>query len=293
MKRVKNLPWLVVFVLLFPSLSFSWNALGHKVIAKVAYDHIKPITREKINSLVQDMNQQYTNIHSFEDLACWPDLIRIQKIESYTHWHYIDVAFSLDGTPLKNLVDTDNAVWAVNKIAPVIKNNKANVYERTRFLAFYAHIISDLHQPLHTVSLISAKLPDGDQGGNSYHIIYQNRKSNLHTLWDSGAGVFSGSNTKEHAEEIANQLMRRYPENYFQNKLMLLKPDDWVAEGLKNAKAVVYTTPFEGKVNGQYLESAQRLAEQQAVLAGYRLAKILDQIFSVPTKKNGYSERPS
>jgi len=279
MKRV-NWQYVIALFFLFPSLSLSWNALGHKVIAKIAYENAGPATREKINSLVQGMGQQYTNIHSFEDLACWPDQIRGQKIESYTHWHYIDFAFSLDGASLKDLIDTDNAVWAVNKIEPVIQNAKANFYERTRFLAFYAHIISDLHQPLHTVSLISTKLPDGDQGGNSYHIVYQNKKSNLHSLWDAGVGVFSGINNKEHANEIADQLMRQYPENYFQNKLTKLNPEDWVQEGLHHAKATCYNTPYEGKISEQYIEKGQRLAGQQAALAGYRLAKLLDQIFA-------------
>ena len=102
----------------------------------------------------------------------WPDTLRGQKIELYTRWHYTNLAFSADGTPLKNTVDTDNAVWAINHLLPIIGNTKANRFERARSLAFLVHIVGDLHQPLHSITRISAAHPEGDHGGNLYFIKY-------------------------------------------------------------------------------------------------------------------------
>lgn len=278
-KSLLALP-LLVSTLSLPVVSYAWNAVGHMVVATVAYNNLKPAVREKIDSLVSDMNQQYVEIDSFVDLACWPDTIRGQKIETYTHWHYVDVAFSKDGTPLKNLIDSDNALWAVNKIMPIVKNDSANPYERSRFLAFFAHIVSDVHQPLHTVSYISATTPNGDRGGNDYNVQYKSSKINLHKLWDGGVGAFEGSNSTSHVNELANTLTSEYPESSFGARVNDLKPENWVKEGMDNAQQYVYSTPMNQQVSTAYLENGKRVSEQQAVLAGYRLAKLLNQLLS-------------
>lgn len=278
-KTLLALP-LFISALSLPLVSHAWNAIGHMVVARVAYKNLKPAAKEKIDTLVSDMNQQYTDMDSFLDLATWPDAIRGQHIETYTHWHYVDVAFSNDGTPLKNLIDSDNALWAVNKIEPIVKNDHANPYERARFLAFFAHIVGDLHQPLHTVSYISAKTPDGDRGGNDYTVQVKNSKTNLHKLWDGGVGAFEGSNSPSHVDQLADTLMAEYPESSFGGKANDLKPEDWVKEGMENATQSVYSTPMNQTVSTAYLENGKRVAEQQAVLAGYRLAKLLNQLLA-------------
>ena len=157
----------LITLLLSPLTSvFAWTPLGHMVIASIAYEQLRPEVKEKVDNLIGYMHQQYPEINSLAWAAAWPDLIRGQKIETYTHWHYTDVSFSTDGSALKNLKDTDNAVYELNNLMIVTKNTKANPYERTRFLAFLVHIVGDLHQPLHTVSNITANLPEGDRGGN-------------------------------------------------------------------------------------------------------------------------------
>lgn len=276
-KSLLALP-LFISTLSLPLASFAWNAVGHMVVATVAYNNLKPAVRDKIDSLVSDMNQQYIEMDSFVDLAVWPDAIRGQKIETYTHWHYVDVAFSKDGTPLKNLIDSDNALWAVNKIMPIVKNEGANPYERSRFLAFFAHIVGDIHQPLHTVSYISASTPNGDRGGNDYNVQYKTSKINLHKLWDGGVGAFEGSNSTSHVNELAKTLMSQYPESSFGTRANDLKPENWVKEGMDNAQQYVYSTPMNQQVSTAYLENGKRVSEQQAVLAGYRLAKLLNQL---------------
>jgi hypothetical protein len=281
---MKHLLRLLAFFMLFSlsPLVFAWNAFGHMVVASIAYQNLKPATREKIDNLVDYMHQQYADMGTFLNIAYWPDSIRGQKIETYTHWHYIDVAFSTDGTPLKNLVDTDNAVWAINNIEPVVKNDHANAYERARFLAFLTHIVADLHQPLHTVSYISAAMPDGDKGGNSYFVRVNNERLNLHKLWDGGLGVFDGDTSNDNIAATAKYIMERYPQNSFGNKASDLKPDSWIKEGMANAKQYAYNTPENQPVSQGYLENGKRIAEQQAALAGYRLANLLNQLVQKP-----------
>lgn len=277
MKTIKKL---CVFFLLF-NVTFStyaWNATGHMVVANIAYQNLKPNVQKKVDNLVTFLHKEYPDMTSFLQISHWPDAIRSQKIDAYTHWHYIDLPFSTDGTQPKKNIDTDNAVWAVNSIEQVVKNDQANNYERARFLAFLVHIVADLHQPLHTVSRVSAAHPDGDRGGNLFHIRYHNQNVSLHKLWDEGVGEFDGPSKPESINTLATTIATLYPETYFGKKSHDLDPEHWAKEGSEHAKKTVYNTTENQPVSTAYIENGKKLAEQQAALAGYRLANLLNQL---------------
>lgn len=278
---MKLLPTMLFFTWLtwvLPLTAFAWNSFGHMVVANIAYQHLNPAVREKVDNLVTYFHQEYPNMHSFMQIAYWPDRLHSQKIETFTHWHYINYAFSNDGTPLKNLIDTDNAIWAFNTITVVVKNIKANPYERARFLAFLIHIVGDLHQPLHTTSRVSAVHSNGDNGGNLYYVLYNNTRIKLHKLWDSSLGVFEGDDSPERVNTVTNIITSLYPENYFGNKINDFNPENWAKEGMNNAELYVYNTPENQIVSPTYIEMGKQVAEQEIALAGYRLAQLLNQM---------------
>jgi hypothetical protein len=269
---------------IFSPLTNAWNAVGHMVIAKIAYDQLTPEVRNKVDALVVNLATEYPEIKNFTQMAPWPDQLRAQKIDSYTHWHYIDNAFSTDGTALKNLSDTDNVLWAIDKIKPVLQNEQANPYERARFLAFLVHIVGDIHQPLHTVSRISLAHPDGDQGGNLFVVnmnlpAHKKTPSNLHRVWDEGLGFFVGGDSMENIAALAEKITATYPKNYFGNQISDINLKDWTDEGMNSASSFVYNT-LEGQVlSAAYIADGQAIAEQKAALAGYRLAELLNKLF--------------
>ncbi len=278
MKHSLKVIFCFAFTFFCPFVAYAWNAFGHMVVASIAYQRLTPDVREKIDYLVTFLRQEYPSMNSFLEISYWPDAIRMQKIEAYTHWHYIDNGFSNDGTPVNLVLDTDNAVWAINTIEPVVKNSRANPYERVRFLSLLTHIVGDLHQPLHTVTYVSANTPKGDMGGNLYFIRYHDEKINLHRLWDGGVGLLEKNPVPEEVNAAANLIISHYPENFFGKRVNDLKPEDWVREGMDLAKTSVYNTPENQTPSPDYIEANQKLAEQQMALAGYRLAKILNQL---------------
>lgn len=274
---------LSLVVVLLPVNAYSWNAMGHMVIANIAYEQLRPEVREKVDKLVGNLNTEYPEMSSFLNLAYWPDAIRSQHIETFTHWHFIDLPYNPDGTPVKaDGIDTDNAVWAEQRIQVIVKNQKANPYDRARFLSFLTHIVGDLHQPLHTVTLYSKAHPDGDKGGNLYIIQHENKKANTHSLWDSALGTFAGKNGRatDHAKELAVTLMQLYPASSFGDRVNDLDAASWAREGFENAKKYVYTTPENAAPSTEYLTTGRRIAEQQAALAGYRLANLLNSLLA-------------
>ena len=269
---------LIFFFLFFFSPVYAWNQLGHMVIADIAYHRLDSLTQKKVDSLINVLHNEYENISSLLEMSYWADDLRKQKIEIFTHWHYIDNTFSIDDTPTKNLIDSDNVVWAINQIQTIIKNKNANPYERARFLAFFVHIISDIHQPLHTTAITSRNHPDGDKGGNHYHVLYHGKKENLHHLWDDGVDLFDEDASTMNAHLLATQITTQYPESYFGEQVFDLNPEDWSQEGVILAKEHVYLARENEPLSADYIEDGHRIASQRVALAGYRLAEFLKQV---------------
>lgn len=273
---------LSVSSLLFPVSANAWNATGHMVVAAIAYEQLNPTAREKVDQMVASLNKEYADMRTFMDIAYWPDAIRGQKIETYTHWHYVNLPYVVDDTTPKYVNDTDNAVWAVKRIRNVVANDSANPYERARFLSFLVHITGDLHQPLHSVSYVSKMHPYGDKGGNSYKVRYHNRSTKLHTLWDKGVTAFDYTgHSVERAKELASAIMQRYPKSSFSKRAVTdVNPDDWSKDGLSAAKKYVYTVKEDAVPSTSYVQKGTTAAEKQAALGGYRLGNLLNTLLS-------------
>jgi hypothetical protein len=267
---------LLGFAFSIPVSSFAWYALGHMVVADIAYQHLTSTARIEVDKLRNAFGKEYPELGSFEQMAIWPDELRKQNIDMFSHWHYIDLAFSHDGTPVKHIADSDNAVWALEKMTAVIRNKQANPFERARFLAFFAHIVGDLHQPLHTTARISAQYPDGDQGGNLFYVRFNGKRKNLHSIWDGVFDEMAGEPNVNVAHSHALRLMAQYPQTFFAHKIDNLNIASWAQEGLFYAKQYAYNTEEEKNLNTAYVKGGKDFAEQQLVLAGYRLAAELN-----------------
>ena len=275
-----------IFLILFMGLSlnaYSWNAMGHMVVANIAYQHVTPAVRVKLDKMIANFSKEYPQDNTLTKMSSWPDALRGQKIEMFTHWHYIDLVLSMDGTPTKDLTDTDNAVWALNAMKPIIQNTHANPYEQARFLAFMVHVVGDLHQPLHTTSRISAAHPDGDKGGNLFTLRRSTGNGaaiSLHKLWDDGAGFLDGDESEAKIDSLSQLVTATYPEQSFGNVATDLNPEHWAKDGYNIAAKSVYSVP-EGQVpSTSYTESEKKIVQQQLALAGYRLANLLNLLLT-------------
>lgn len=266
---------------------FAWNENGHMLVAKIAYEKLKPEARAKIDKLLGYLHQEYDEIKNFPQAAVWADKLRSQQLDVYTHWHYIDVPLVKDGgNPNVKIIDDDNALWAIDKIRAYVSNEKANPYERARFLAFLVHIVGDIHQPLHTVSLVTPKFPKGDRGGNDYYVLYKGKRTNVHKIWDSGVSAFEHRYSDDEiirADELnaqASSIAERYPSIYFTARLAETDVKKWLKEGMDIASEQVYSAKENKELDANYLQRGSAIAEQQVALAGYRLAEMLNQLFS-------------
>lgn len=285
------------FLALFSLNTYSWWSLGHKVVAHIAYQNLNVKAKNKVDALIIQFNSVHPEIDSLEQMAIWPDELHgKQNIFLYFHWHYITRPIYDINPPNnaqsrprdkrvrnKTTIDTDNSVWALHQIINILQKNQAeSLYEQARLFAFLIHITGDMHQPLHNATHISSLHPEGDRGGNEYFITYNGKSVNLHQVWDSGFGLFTGSESLHHVDELSRYITTKYPLSYFEAAtIQNLSPASWSDEGVNHAIEYVYVTPENETTNRIYINNGKKLSEKEVALAGYRLAALLNQFWGM------------
>ncbi|MBV8846896.1 MAG: S1/P1 nuclease [Bryobacterales bacterium] len=302
---------LAVLLFLSPAV-FGWNATGHRIAAAIAYDHLTPAAKQRVDALLEK-HPDYATLFirdapaepeararaAFLAASVWPDVIRgdsrfyddtrenakptpllpgFPYMARHTNWHYIDIPFSPDGAALE-AVKPPNALTELRRILKEI-NQPGNDLVASYDLPWLIHLEGDVHQPLHCTSRFVQSQPKGDAGGNN---VFVTPGRNLHALWDDAAGSdASDAYVNRFAAEITAEFVKRRGRHPRVSK----DPKRWVREGFELAKSDVYTF---GSGTGsrehplalpeQYFADARRVARRQLALAGFRLAAILNEQF--------------
>lgn len=258
----------------------AWDANGHRLIAEIAYLNVRADVRKALYQSTQVMNKHYRQ-ERFSMSASWMDEIKVfHHVGAFNHWHYINLPY---GNTQAVVPDKENIVWALHETKTVLKNPQSNAFEKSFFLRFFIHLSGDIHQPLHCFSVYSPQFPHGDAGGTLYKLD-DPHFDNLHRFWDAAGGVFAVSDER-HAlrnkalTKTARALMARYPQSEFKKELEVSDFEQWSRESYALAQDSTHTIPYGGKITPQYRSNTQNIAQKQIVLAGYRLAQQLNEIY--------------
>jgi hypothetical protein len=158
--------------------------------------------------------------------------------------------------------------------------------EKSMMARYLVHIIGDIHQPLHASSLFNKIFPNGDQGGNEFRIKFNSEIDNLHKLFDSCINRFKqidkrplSNEDSNYLEQVAKDIMKEY-----NNKnLPELSTDDyidWVEESHDISQEFIYREiNINDRPTQEYLDKAFEYVKRRIALGGYRLAKLIEQIY--------------
>ncbi len=309
MKKVISLLFIVVFGLFTAFPVFAWNKAGHMVTGSIAYAVLKekhPKTLAKVVELLKK-HPQYDSLwkESLEIIkpedrdevlfmlaARWADDIRPLPQYHHDKWHYVNVPFIPPGQPDSFKAPEpakESILTAFAENLAVVKNPKAQDFEKAVALCWLFHLVGDGHQPLHATTLYTTDLKDGDRGGNLFFVKAPGATEtiNLHYLWD---GLVQGSDKIQDARNRATELRLR--PDFARKKLAELsekKFDVWVTvESNRFGREVAYRNGAlksgPDKTAGvelpaDYLTGAKAVAERRLVLASYRLAEVLHDAF--------------
>ena len=276
-------------LILFPiSNVLGWNAAGHMMVAKIAYDRLNPRAKAEADRLMKIQIGPSDAIASndFINASHWPDDIKSSK--TFPHFdkdHYIDYPFSPDGTPLpKDQPEAENIIKALSEDVQILKTSTDDK-AKAQALRFLIHFVGDIHQPLHAVTRVTKALPNGDRGGNDFHLDTER----LHAYWDNGADTFpKTSPPPEYApppiSEIvgpADQIIKEFPD---------IDPawkaggpfnfEGWSKESFEIATHSVYTGLTENsKPSAEYSKASLVIVHGRIAWAGYRLAALLNTLW--------------
>lgn len=252
-----------------PSDAKAWSSLGHQTSASIAYSYLSASTKTKIHSIL--------NGETMEKASTWPDSIKSSSDWKHTkYYHYKNLPAGetyLDD--LEMLTDSKrergDIIRALLRAEDLMVNSNTTPADRKNALRFYIHLLGDLHQPLHAGFV-------KDVGGNTVSVTWYGTKTNLHSLWDRALLLSYGKIHFPNLEYYSPQDLASSFAPVNSTTLGQWRKgsyDDWLNEAIyyrdeayKNLKAS----------NDAYYAAHAKTMEQQLHKAGYRMAKLLEEL---------------
>ncbi len=260
--------------------AIAWGPQGHKLVALVAADHLTPMARRNVKTLLGP--------ETLADVASWPDAYR--PLETQTApWHYVDIpagATTYDrdrdcptqpnvklGSPNDKWRDcvVDRILFFEGRIA----DSKLDQPDRAIALKYLVHFVGDLHQPFHAYG--------PEKGGNGIPVVVFGSpicgkyNCNLHAVWDSGLILHRGLDDGHYRALLEREIRAANPTVGSDD------PAAWAAES--DAAAVSALLPPNGNVDEAYYTREIPVVDQRLELAGLRLAAVLNRLFTAPPVK--------
>ena len=289
----------------------AWWDAGHMQIAAVAYEGLTDSAKARADTLLR-LNKDYpkwtagaldeatARQWAFVHAATWADDIKTKPYHytrdpvtgdsagqnigysdhnQHDYWHYKDLGYSPDGTPLVPADAIDAVTQLRLMIAALPATSGASDDLRSYDLVWMLHLVGDVHQPLHAVTRFTRELPNGDRGGNSELVIPATGETiTPHAYWDRMFGgyssafgaIFDASGQDGIGNIDANPEMAK-----------IADPERWVEESAELAKKFAYAAPVSTGSNATFLTreyetNARNVARSQAALAAVRLANLLN-----------------
>lgn len=175
-----------------PDSLFGWGQDGHRITAEIAERNLTPAAAAGVRAILGE--------ESLAEISTWPDEIRSDPAWDFAGpWHYIsidddeswedfervpeeegDVLYLLDRLEiLLRDPDADRVTLSglVKPRGSSLRVTKEKEVGKREVLAFFIHLLADLHQPLHVGRR-------DDQGGNRIQVEWFDEEMSLHKLWD-------------------------------------------------------------------------------------------------------------
>jgi hypothetical protein len=290
MLNPKRIACLLAALLLSQTTAFAWGDTGHMVVAQIALESLSgtPAQRkakvERLNELAGMIEFNGKKDYDFVRSAVWMDDLRDDDShELLRDWHFITLRFPNSLAPNRPTPPV-NVVSSIQEMqAMLFDKDFDSELRRAYYIAVLAHLVGDIHQPLHCATRYSSAHPDGDAGGNLFRL--KGQPDNLHSYWDGAGGAFEtvlrpplDSDERKLLAKYAADIMQDFPRSKFTPQLKLRDPATWAAESHAFARTVAHKDITENtEPDGDYRDKTRKLSRERIALAGYRLAQVLDR----------------
>jgi hypothetical protein len=273
-----------LFALLLGQEACAWGNPGHRITGLIANSQLTASTRAQLKVLLgsDDLSLQ-TN---------WMDDEResLEKQRPGTsRWHYENR--TICGTFVRDCPRGDCVTEQIERHRQVLADTTASKIDRAKAVRVLAHLIGDLHQPLHLAD-------NADRGGNDSYVELPGERyaRRLHEAWDVSfvkMNMRRKSEAKFAADLAESQSRQRTGweqgtvQDWAQETYLLGKRYAYealpgfacAAPATRSTNAINNAT---GKIRGpivlspEYIASARKTVDTQLAAAGVRLAHVLN-----------------
>ena len=274
MKRIVLIV-LSTFIMMESVSLYAWGPMGHDVVASIAEQHLNRKTKRKINRLLGGRSIVYysTWMDNIQNSPYWENGYNQTKT-----WHYANVDKGLTyQTMQKN--ESGDVVNSLEMLTDAMINRYDELTDSMKvdYVKMIVHMVGDLHCPMHAGRL-------SDRGGNDTKVKWFGQPTNLHSVWDSR---MIDASRKWNYTEWVDQLdrkNRKYRKNVTEGSY-----EDWFTTTVANAAEIYnYVEAIDQKLpeeelpnlSYQFVYDFSPMLEEQLLLGGYRLAYVLNTIFS-------------
>ena len=288
--------------LLLSARALAWDSAGHMLVDQIAWTQAKPEVRARVDELAAKLENTYNNSqpYNFVTTGTWMDDLRSKKGYEWSKWHYVNLDWTADGVAFA-LPEPPHVVWAIGESLKTLKAADPTPEKMAEALAMVMHFVGDVHQPMHATDR-------GDRGGNGVLImsvpfsdLWPGTKANLHAFWDKAFRFDNAdgkiaeiwqcpqmpdrpkSATEGVIAEQAAKIIAKYPAASLTAEIAQMDPVEWTRESHKLGCLSGYPAGFTPSDNhvveltGDFAAKSRAIAERQIALAGYRLAKLLNE----------------
>jgi hypothetical protein len=264
--------------------AWAWGPQGHRTVAAIADRLLSPAARAVVAQLLERDLDQFGNPSgrtTLEAVSEWADEIRSTPA-SHPRWHYDDVPVCGTVPKARYCPDGQCSSEQLKRLIMVLADTRAAPRERNEALKWVVHLVGDLHQPLHAAD-------NADHGGNDVQValagVRTRGRQSLHRVWDSDLVrlALHARNRQQPPQDIAALAAEA---RSLAAQLGQGSPDSWALESNHLARNVAYT--FAGfacnsvpqrivVLDAPYQQHAEAIVRERLLLAGARLAALLNQ----------------
>ena len=198
------------------------------------------------------------------DAAVWPDH-EGRSIRDFDPLHYVSIPESAGGYDQgRDCPERNCMVEALKWFSAVIADKNSPIMVRRVALYYVAHLVGDMHQPLHAGRA-------GDRGGIDIPVSYRGATTNLHFFWDT--------NLVEMETETEGEVAKRLTANLTEEQRLKWQagdPTQWTNESLVLVRSHAYNIVPSGELSDDYVEKARPIVRIRLAQAGLRLARLLN-----------------
>lgn len=247
----------LLFNLLTFTPSFAWFDKGHRIVALIAQANLTVEARKGIEAILP-------RGMTLADAAVWPDH-EGRSIRDFDPLHYVRISDNGDSyDKARDCPDRNCMVEALKWFTTVVADRDAPIIARRLALYYVAHLVGDMHQPLHASRA-------ADRGGVDIAVSYKGVTTNLHYFWDSNLVDLETGTEEDIAKRLAANLTDEE-----RRKWQAGDPALWTNESLTLVRSHAYNIGPSGELSDDYVEKTRPIVRIKLVQAGLRLAWLLN-----------------